>query len=111
MWRRSALDPQLNVRRWEACRMGNRFRVADWEQEGPPADLEPQGEGEAGHTPQGPGKLPGLTPELGRVAAIWAAGQAAKQSQWVLELWKATEEKRAALVVLKQSEETLHQVW
>ena len=28
-----------------------------------------------------------------------------------MELWKATEEKRAALVALKQSEETLHQVW
>ena len=30
---------------------------------------------------------------------------------WALELWKATEEKRAALVALKRSEETLHQVW
>ena len=29
----------------------------------------------------------------------------------MLELWKATEEKRAALVALKQSKETLHQVW
>ena len=64
-----------------------------------------------GHTPKGPGGLPGLTPELGRVAATWAAGQATERSQWVLELWKATEEKRAALVALKQSEETLHQVW
>ena len=74
-------------------------------------DLEPLGEGEAGHTPQGPGGRPGLTLELGRVATTWAAGQAAERSQWVLKLWKATEEKRAALVALKQSEETLHQVW
>ena len=36
-----------------------------------------RGKGEAGHTPQGPGELPGLTPELERVAATWAAGQAA----------------------------------
>ena len=29
----------------------------------------------------------------------------------MLELWKANEEKQAALVALKQSEEALHQVW
>ena len=40
-----------------------------------------------------------------------AAGQAAKRRQWAVELWKATEEKRAALAALRQSEETLHQVW
>ena len=51
------------------------------------------------------------TPELGRVAATWAAGQATEQNQWALELWRATEEKRAALVALRQSEETLRQVW
>ena len=65
----------------------------------------------SGARPQGLGGLPVLTPELGRVAATWAARQAAERSMWVLELWKATEEKRAALVALKQSEETLHQVW
>ena len=54
---------------------------------------------------------PSPTPELGRVAATWAAGQAAERNQWALELWRATEEKRAALVALRQSEETLHQVW
>ena len=47
----------------------------------------------------------------GRIAATWAAGQAAERNQWALELWRATEEKRAALVALRQSEETLHQVW
>ena len=65
----------------------------------------------SGARPQGLGGFPVLTPELGRVAATWAARQAAERSMWVLELWKATEEKRAALVTLKQSEETLHQVW
>ena len=51
------------------------------------------------------------TPELGRIATTWAAGQAAELNQWALELWRATEEKRAALVALRRSEETLHQVW
>ena len=110
MWKRSALHPQLDVRHREACQMGGRVRDANWEPGCPSMDLEPLGEGEAGHTPQGPGRRPGLTLELGRVAATWAAGQAAERSQWVLKLWKATEEKRAALVALKQSEETLHQV-
>ena len=41
------------------------------------------------------------TPELGRIATTWAAGQAAEWNQWALELWKATEEKRAALVALR----------
>ena len=91
--------------------MGNRVRDANWEPGCPPIGLEPPGEGEGGHTPQGPGELPGLTPELERVAATWAAGQATERSQWALELWKVTEEKRAALVALKRSEETLRQVW
>ena len=91
--------------------MGGRVRDTDWEPGCPPTDLELPGEGEAGHTPQGPGGLPGLTPEQGRVAATWATGQASKRSQWALELWKATEDRRAALIALKQSEETLHQVW
>ena len=111
MWRRSALDPQLAVHHWETCWTGNRVRDANWEQGGPPADLELQGEGAAGSTPHELGELPGLTPELERVAATWAAGQAAERSQRVLELWKANEEKQAALVALKQSEEALHQVW
>ena len=55
--------------------------------------------------------MPAPTPELGRIAATRAAGQAAERNQWALELWRATEEKRAALVALQQSEETLHQVW
>ena len=55
--------------------------------------------------------MPASTPELGRIAATWAAGQAAERNQWALELWRATVEKRAALVALRQSEETLHQVW
>ena len=111
MWQGWALDPQLDVRRREACQMGSRVWGADWEPGCPPTDLEPPGEGEAGHTPQGQGGLPGLTPELERVAATWAARQAAERNQWALELWKATEEKRAVLVALKQSEETLHQEW
>ena len=41
----------------------------------------------------------------------WAARQATEQSQWAAELWKAAEEKRAALVALRQSEETLQKVW
>ena len=64
--------------------------------------------------PAGTGWTAGTDPRTGEgspVAATWAAGQAAERSQWALELWKATEEKRAALVALRQSEETLHQVW
>ena len=57
------------------------------------------------------GSLPAPTPKLGRIAATLAAGLAAERNQWALELWRATEEKRAALVALQQSEETLHQVW
>ena len=55
--------------------------------------------------------MPAPTPELGRIAATWAAWQAIEWNQWALELWRATEEKRADLVALRQSEETLHQVW
>ena len=105
------MDPQLEAHHWEACRMEGRARDANWEPGCPPTDLELTGEGEAGPAPQGLGGLPVLTLELGRVATAWAAGQAAEWSQWALELWKATDEKRAALVALKQSEETLQQVW
>ena len=93
VWQRSALDPQLAVHRWETCQIGNRVRDANGGQGYPPADLEPQGEREAGRTPREPGELSGLTPELEWVAATWAAGQASERSQWALELWKATEEK------------------
>ena len=61
----------------------------------------------SGTRPAGTGRTASTDPELGRVAAAWAA----ERSQWALELWKATEEKRATLVALKQSEETLHQAW
>ena len=105
------MGPQLEGCHREAWRMEGLSRNADWEPGRPPMDLEPQGEREAGPAPQGLGGLPVLTPELGRVATTWAARQAAERSMWVLKLWKATEEKRAALVTLKQSEETLHQVW
>ena len=83
---------KLGARR-PACRSGTAGRGGSWIH---PHEL---------------GELPGLTPELERVAATWAAGQAAERSQRVLELWKANEEKQAALVALKQSEEALHQVW
>ena len=105
------MGPQLEGHHREAWQMEGRSRNADWEPGCPPTDLEPPGEREARVAPQGLGGLPVLIPELGRIAATWAARQAAKQSQWVLELWKATEEKRVALVALKRSEETLHQVW
>ena len=55
--------------------------------------------------------MPAPTPKLGRIAATWATGQATERNQWALELWRATEKKRATLVALRQSEETLHQVW
>ena len=45
------------------------------------------------------------------MAATWAAGQAAERNQWALELWRVAEERRAALVALQQSKETLRQVW
>ena len=86
-------------------------RDAEWEPRRPPTDMEPPEEREAGPAPQGRGGLPAPTPELGRIATTWAAGQAAEWNQWALELWKATEEKRAAQVALRQAEETLHQVW
>ena len=105
------MGPQLEGCHREAWRMEGLSRNADWELGRPPTDLELPGAGGAGAAPQGLGGLQVQTPELGRVAATWAAGQATEPSQWALELWKATEEKRAALVTLKQSEETLHQVW
>ena len=86
-------------------------RDAEWEPRRPPRDLEPRGGREAGLAQQERGGLPAPTPELGRIATTWAARQAAMQNHWALELWKATEEKRAALVALQRSEETLHQVW
>ena len=84
---------------------------AKWEQRRPPKDPAPPGKRETEPMPPEWGSLPAPTPELGRIAATWAAGQAAERNQWALELWRATEEKRAALVALRQSEETLHQVW
>ena len=91
--------------------MEDRAGDAHWEPGCPPTHWELPGAVEGGPTPRGLGGLPELTPELGRVAAAWAAGQAAEQSQWAAELWKATDEKRAALVALRQSEKTLKQVW
>ena len=46
----------------------------------PSHQLGAAGGGEAGPTPWGLGGLPGLTPELGRVAAAWAARHATKRS-------------------------------
>ena len=91
--------------------MGGWGRDAAWEPRHPPRDPEPPGRGEAWPILREWGRLPALPPELGRIAATWAAGQAAERNQWALELWRATEEKRATLVALRQSEETLHQVW
>ena len=91
--------------------MEDRAGDTHWEPRCPPTHWEPPGAGEGGPAPRRLGELPELTPELGRVAAAWAAGQAAERSQWAAELWKAADEKRAALVALRQSEETLQQVW
>ena len=100
--------PQLEGRHWETCQREDQAGDAHWEPGWPPTHWEPPGAVEGGPAQPGLGGLPELTPELGRVAA---AGQAAERSQWAAELWKATDEKRAALAALRQSEETLQQVW
>ena len=117
-WPRKAGGPQLEGCHWEAWRIEDRAGDVHWEPGRPPTHWEPPGAGEGGPapreggpTPRGLGGLPELTPELGRVAAAWAAGQASELSQWVAELWRAADDKRATLVALRQSEETLQQVW
>ena len=77
-WPRDARGPQLEGRHWEACRMEGRTGDAHWEPGCPPNHGEMPGAGEGGPAPRDLGGQPGLTPELGRVAATWAAGQAAE---------------------------------
>ena len=110
-WQGSAASPQREGHCREAGQTEDWSRDAEWEPRRPPRYLEPWGGREAGLAQRERGGLPAPTPELGRIAATWATGQAAERNQWALELWKVTEEKRAALVALLWSEETLHQVW
>ena len=65
----------------------------------------------SGGRPTATGRTAGTDPRTGEDSCHLGHRAAPERSQWALELWKATEEKRAALVALKQSEETLHQVW
>ena len=78
-WPRDAGGPQLEGRHLETCQMEGRIVDAHWEPGHPPDHGEMPGAG--GPAPRDLGGLPGLTPELGRVADTWAAGQAAEQSQ------------------------------
>ena len=71
VWRRSASDPRLAIHRWEGRWIKTRTRDAERGRGPSQANLEPPEEGEAGSTPRGSGKPPGLTPELERVAATW----------------------------------------